>query len=244
MAVYACSDLHGMMELYEQIKAFLKPEDKVYFLGDAGDRGPKPWEMIKTIMADEQFIYMKGNHEAMLIDAAKEFLTNECNGFDYMLLTHNGGSGTYEGLMSETPANQAAWIAHLNKLPYIQQYVNKDGLRIFLTHAGFTPVYDYEDRLCWPDEYELTWDRHHFWDPWPVDTEDVVIVHGHTPTLYLAEHLGLPNEEVEPGAIWYANNHKVCIDNGCFYTGFTCLLDLDTFDEHIFMTADSRWDED
>lgn len=41
MAVYALSDLHGYLDLYKQIKEFLKPEDKVYFLGDAGDRGPQ-----------------------------------------------------------------------------------------------------------------------------------------------------------------------------------------------------------
>ena len=36
--VFACSDLHGMMSLYKQIKDFLKPDDIVYFLGDASDR--------------------------------------------------------------------------------------------------------------------------------------------------------------------------------------------------------------
>ena len=42
MAVYACSDLHGTMFLYKQIKNFLEPNDIVYFLGDAGDRGSQP----------------------------------------------------------------------------------------------------------------------------------------------------------------------------------------------------------
>lgn len=244
MATYACSDLHGMMELYEQIKAFLKPEDTVYFLGDAGDRGPQPWEMIKTIFADPQFIYMKGNHELMLVDAMNEFLVNECPGYDYHLLLSNGGDGTFEGWMAESLENQLNWKSQLNRLPTIQEYINKDGLRIFLSHSGFTPVYDQEDRLCWPaDQHELLWDRHHFNDPWPVDTENVIIVHGHTPTLLLADRIRWSDETIEPGALWYAGNHKVCIDNGCFFTGITCLLNLDTFDEHIFMTADTRWED-
>jgi hypothetical protein len=41
MSVYAVSDLHGMYELYQKISDFLKPEDKVYCLGDCGDRGPR-----------------------------------------------------------------------------------------------------------------------------------------------------------------------------------------------------------
>ena len=38
MAVYACTDLHGHLNLYKQIKKFIKDTDTVFFLGDAGDR--------------------------------------------------------------------------------------------------------------------------------------------------------------------------------------------------------------
>lgn len=65
VSVYAISDLHGMLCLYQEVKKFLKPEDKVYCLGDCGDRGPDPWETIKAVAADPQFIYIKGNHEDM-----------------------------------------------------------------------------------------------------------------------------------------------------------------------------------
>lgn len=91
MSVYACADLHGMMELYKQIKAFLKPDDIVYFLGDAGDRGSEPWEMIKTIYADPQFIYLKGNHEDMLVGAMHDFLVDESYDDNFYILRQNGG---------------------------------------------------------------------------------------------------------------------------------------------------------
>lgn len=52
MSVYAVSDLHGMFNLYKQIKNFLKPEDKVYCLGDCGDRGPASWETIHAVASD------------------------------------------------------------------------------------------------------------------------------------------------------------------------------------------------
>ena len=58
MSMYACSDLHGMKELYLKIKDFLKPEDKVFFLGDAGDSGPQSWELIKLIFQDDPFTYI------------------------------------------------------------------------------------------------------------------------------------------------------------------------------------------
>ena len=56
MAVYALSDLHGNLELLREIQKFLNEDDTVYFLGDGGDRGPKPWETIGTITTGESAI--------------------------------------------------------------------------------------------------------------------------------------------------------------------------------------------
>lgn len=244
MATYACSDLHGMMELYKQIKAFLKPEDKVYFLGDAGDRGPQSWELIKTIASDEQFIYMQGNHENMLTSAMREYMDYGYSGEELHLLGYNGGYLTFEGWLAEPEEIKKAWYSYLLKRPVFQEYVNTDGLRIMMTHAGFTPCYDSEDNICIPDDEDCIWDRHHFLDPWPVETENVIIVHGHTPIPYLVKRICWSDTKVEPGAFWYSGNHKVDIDNGCFATGVTCLLNLDTFDEEIFMTADVQLEDD
>ena len=60
MNVYACSDLHGMYDLYQQIKDFIKPEDIVYCLGDCGDRGPDGWQIITEIINNPQWIYLYG----------------------------------------------------------------------------------------------------------------------------------------------------------------------------------------
>ena len=90
MSVYAVSDLHGMFNLYKQIKNFLKPEDKVYCLGDCGDRGPAPWETIHAIASDSQFIYIKGNHEDMLVKAIDEYAKYESYGRAFDLLAANG----------------------------------------------------------------------------------------------------------------------------------------------------------
>ena len=54
------------LDLYNQIKEFVSPGDTIYYLGDALDRGPQPWELAKIICDDEQFIYLKGNKRRML----------------------------------------------------------------------------------------------------------------------------------------------------------------------------------
>lgn len=236
MAIYACSDLHGMMNAYKAIKNLLKPEDKVYFLGDAGDRGPQSWELIKTIYSDDQFIYMKGNHEDMLVKAMKDYINydGQCDRA-YHLLVSNGGGETFQDWSYLSPEMQAAWMHHLDKLPVFQEYTNENGFRIIMTHAGFTPVYNTNDEIVIPDDHDAIWDREHFYDPWPHQTENVIIVHGHTPTILLAERAGIPTQELEPGALWYAKNHKICIDCGCVFTGHTTLLNLDTFDEEVIV---------
>ena len=235
MAVYACSDLHGCLNMYKAIKEYIQPEDKVYFLGDAGDRGPEPWETIKHIYSDPQFVYIKGNHEQMLVDAMIEYEQNdERGGHNFSHLEHNGGSGTFYKWSQNKEEIRREWRSRLKKLPYVQEYVNESGIRIIMTHAGFTPAYNSEDEIVIPCEEDCLWDRDHFKDPWPHQAKNVVIIHGHTPTIYLAEDVQVPKDELEPGALWYAKNHKICLDSGCFFTGYATLLNLDTFDEEVF----------
>ena len=62
MAIYIFGDLHGYIEILKKIKSMIQPDDIVYFIGDAGDRGPQSWECINAIYEDPQFIYLKGNH--------------------------------------------------------------------------------------------------------------------------------------------------------------------------------------
>ena len=58
MATYACSDLHGNWELWTEIKKFLKPDDTLYYLGDATDRGPDGWAILKEMLNDSRINYI------------------------------------------------------------------------------------------------------------------------------------------------------------------------------------------
>lgn len=225
MAVYACSDLHGNLTLYKTIKKFIKPEDTVYFLGDANDRGPDSWALVKEISADPQFIYMMGNHEYMLVNAMHDLLYEDYIGDNYQLLASNGGKTTFYDWSNEN--NKEGWYHCLKDLPYIQNYTNSEGKEIIMTHAGFTP---YINKHA-PVKYDCVWNREHILDLW-LKPENKIVVHGHTPTIYVANDLKLSN--IENGALWYCKNHKVCIDCGTHFTGKTCILNLDTYDEYIF----------
>ena len=234
MAMYACSDFHGCIDFYKVIKDFIKPEDKVFFLGDAGDRGPEPWETIKAIARDPQFIYIKGNHEDMLVDAIRDTIIRDSS-HGWRLLASNGGSDTFDQAMQED--DPMGWADWLHGRPVLEEYINTSREHIYLCHAGFTPWLKEDGGIKIPNKQsdKLIWDRLHYfdnknWGPW----DNAIVVHGHTPIPCLWDDLDVPEEDQEPGAFWYADGHKLAIDTGAVWTGHCVLVDLDTWEEHIF----------
>lgn len=213
MATYAISDLHGRKDLWLKAnKEVFSLNDTIYFLGDAADRGPDGWEIIKTLLDDERVIYLKGNHEDMLYNAVKKGKTTT--------LYWNGGKSTFEAFKLDTEENQRKYINKLKNLPlYVHWY--KDNKNVILSHAGMTPDRPVFNREDW------FWDREHLHDEWFGASEDVYIIHGHTPVQNLVEYEGI----VKP--IRYCHGHKIDIDLGAFVSNKLGILNLDTFEEII-----------
>lgn len=231
MAVYACSDLHGNWELWLAIKKFLKPEDKMFFLGDAADRGDSGWAILKEMLNDERITYIAGNHDIMLADRI-----GNPNSYRIASLHHsNGGFPTWEAAENDPEAREIMF--KIRRLPKYAVYENADGLKIFMSHSGSTNIDNDED---------LLWDRTEYISTKNNSDYDV-IVHGHTTIPHLMKDL----EEVhnfyfqepeaklfkvpdwEGGAYWYHGN-RCNIDCCTIITRQTVLLNLDTFDEEIF----------
>ena len=229
MAVYACSDLHGHWDLWEQIKEFLKPDDTLYYLGDSTDRGPDGWGILKDMFDDKRVKYIAGNHDIMLADRIGR-------PHDYFIASihhQNGGGPTWADAEMDPDAHLYKW--KIRNLPRHAIYTNKDGLKIFMSHSGSTDIEDKES---------LIWDRNEYINSRNFTKYDV-IVHGHTPIQYLIEDLKecynfyhanseKPNiPEWNGGAYWY-HSFRCDIDCCTIKTGQTVLLNLDNFDEHIF----------
>ena len=235
--VFALSDIHGCYKIYEQIKTFLEPNDIVFFIGDAGDRGPRGWECIKAIYADPQFIYLKGNHEDMLFEAMLHYP------WDYGALAWNGGIPTVEAWAHEDNAD-LSWIDKMKNLPLVGWYINKGGDFIIMSHSGylhpdFEPTSECGVAYNPPgQEEDYLWDREVLtktdWDR----EENTFIVHGHSPIPICFFGLNKQQEldNWEPNTYWHCAAHMIDIDMGTHYTGWACLIDLDTGDEHYFET--------
>ena len=237
MSVWAFSDIHGQRQLFNAVMDKIGPDDKVYFLGDAIDRGPDGWAIFKQIMDDPRITFICGNHEDMMINALCNFPEIEWN-HDVEVWGWNGNSTTLDGIYEDNPAVVKSYLDRAKNLPIFQTYTNPSGDEFWLSHAGC----DYTEHINELTREQLIWDRSHFLtNMWYHDSpENLYIIHGHTPTPILVEEMSMYCDdipragEIEPGAYFYAKGHKIDIDCGAHFTGYTTLLNLDTFDEEVF----------
>jgi hypothetical protein len=148
-------------------------------------------------------------------------------------VNYNGGYSTFDAICAEYPnENFHELVTELYNLPYSAKYVNQNGIVITLVHSGSISVRN-EDKV---------WDRKHLNETKWKGKDYEMIIHGHTPIeliIYDWRKSGSPllqdaKDYEEGSALWYCGNHKVCLDTGAYWTGKIVVLDLDTFDEHIF----------
>lgn len=232
---FACSDLHGIWDLWTQISDYCDETDTIFFLGDAADRGPDGIKLIKTLLTDKRVQYIKGNHEEILINAF-----DYC---DYFFVHYNGGSQTVKDFLNLSEDSQEWLIKRLNILPKEIEYTNPNGIHIIMNHSGYNP----KQPIILPLKQDPhLWDRCQIPFQWIGDNK-TLIVHGHTPTPHLIIKLNevayitnnsynMPQRIEDISIINYCNGHKLDIDLGSFTTGKTALLDLDTLEVIYFTT--------
>lgn len=226
---FAISDLHGQIELWRLAQKYLNTDDTIYYLGDAIDRGDHGYALLKELLADPRVFFIKGNHEDLMLSGLTDTTSRQ-------LWFSNGGRSTYEDTLADPDISSIVY--QLRSLPYKTMYINEFNQIIYLCHSG-TAYLDDWDTL---DSDDLTWDRDHLSTAYDnILNNNEYMVHGHTPTCYVAD-ARFDNELSELGAYFYDNNHKICIDCGSALSNTTCLLDLDTF-ESITITTEEEENE-
>lgn len=210
MARYACTDLHGNYFIWTKIKEKLKPEDTLIFIGDAADRGLQGWQIIKELLDRPNTIYIRGNHEQMLIDRFPEDNHNAA-----MLHEYNGGVDTYRDMINDP--DRVEYMAKLNRTPLYYKTTNIKGQKILFTHSGSTNLEDKED---------LLWARWFWKNPLYPTGDYTWIIHGHTPMVYIQDTFEIERVENKP---FKYNNKFICIDNATYYTNIAILLNIDDF---------------
>lgn len=238
---YAVSDLHGNYELFKKIVDFIDDNDVVYVLGDATDRGQNGIKIIEDIIGDSRFKYIKGNHDLMFENVVKKYVEYEANDIpneiiwedDFSIWTYNGGKPTFNAWKHSK--NKYKILRWLHDLPLYDVITNHSGNTVILSHSG-API---DVRMS---ESDRVWDRKNITDRNCVMDDNTYHVHGHTPIRYAMEdldHAHIPHDNMMQ-TLKYCNGHKFDIDCGTQFSHTCILLDLDTFEEHIFREEDEH----
>lgn len=230
MSVYACSDLHDQSNLWQQIQKYCKSDDKIYFLGDAIDRGCDYLQTMFSLLKDERVVYIKGNHEQLMETAIKEGIMDNSITENSIVWIRNGGYYSLEGLHTLNKEEFNFLLNRLQQMPYKTIYKNKNGINIHLSHAGETLG------TILSNEHYI-WDREHIRDNWnTIKYSNDIVVHGHTPVQLLSDYNKNISEKYyyNPKILKYADQHKIDIDLGSFFSNMTALLNLDTLEPVYF----------
>ena len=214
--IYCISDLHGcydeFMALLDKIK-FDPPNDALYILGDAVDRGNNPIECVKFIMNTENVNFLIGNHEEMMLDYydGKDFWGDWDN---------NGNKITKKQLKALDDIEREKIFLYFRQRPYYMT-VDAAGTQYFLSHAGLdvsAPSLNHQSKEA------LIWSREEFYEYKALDK--YICIFGHTPTPFIYHS--------DDCSVWFDKkyNDKICIDCGCAYGGALAALRLD--DGEIF----------
>ena len=219
---FAVADLHGMYDIWRQVIESLDETDTLYMLGDAADRGPDGWKIIKEALADPRVVYIRGNHDQMLLDCWKSEWR------DNYLWFYNGGYETFDNIIQDEKSE--IYLIQLAKTKLYHCYENKEGKKIHLSHAGFTLMQN--DEI--PNKRELLWDREHINDHcdwWPEENPNDYVVHGHTYCASKSRFAWVNTELNDSHTVGrYCYGHKICIDGRSFLTNRIAILDLDTLE--------------
>lgn len=227
MSTYVATDFHGMYSLWKQIKEYMKPEDTLYYLGDAIDRGPHGWDIFTELIDDPRVIYIKGNHEDMMYHSYVSRGPVASQWFKHW--QKNGGKETHANMQDVSFQTRMEYIDKIRDMSTFEVYENKNKEVFILTHAGCTPNEAYWKMDGYDWEYANIWSRKHFLDEWPQELNGkVYIIHGHTPVqlMYTINTAFPRNDDGLP--ILYCDGHKINLDTGAFDSNQAVLYNLDT----------------
>jgi len=191
--VYCISDIHGEWDRFQQMleQISFSPEDQLYVLGDAIDRGPNSMQVLHFIMDAPNITMLMGNHEEMCFNA----LQPGCDRMTQRLWKRNGGTANFVELsVLRPPEERDAILSFLASLPDCLD-LSVNGRLFHLVHA--MPGESHYTRIWGRPEYDYV-------APW----KDRLCILGHTPTCFLTFN------EFEPFRIFHGQGF-LDIDCGC-----------------------------
>jgi serine/threonine protein phosphatase 1 len=222
--LYAVGDIHGEVELLEELLAAIphRPGDCFVFVGDYVDRGPDSRGVVERLVqfsGERECVFLLGNHESMFLDFLGWQSPDYFAGDAFLM---NGGDRTlasYGYFDLDDPIQENFELPKTHEEFYRSLKLHhRDGDYLFV-HAGVgrdlvgEADIDYALRRAEPED--LLWDRTSVDLPHRLG---VTIVYGHTPAPDFAVRWNIP--------------YSIGIDTGAVYGGRLTAIRLP--DETLF----------
>jgi len=200
-------DVHGHYDTLITLLEEIAPtgDDKIYFLGDLIDRGPKSAQVVEFVK-QSGYQCLLGNHEQMLLDILGD---GEIYGPALQAWLYSGGHSTVNSY-GEDGVRQD----HIEWMRTLPTYLDLGD--IWLVHAGVHPRMSLEEQsseqFCWIREEFHTINKPYF--------PDKLIITGHTITFTMP---GVLPGKLAQGRGW------LDIDTGAYHpkSGWLTALDID-----------------
>ena len=215
MRTFAIGDIHGHLTALDALLEALpaKKKDQLIFLGDYVDKGPDipgTLDRLIEIAASRNAIFLRGNHDQLMIDAKKSPALHlpgwECLSGGEPLRSY--GKGTTRKLLKGVPAEHWTFLKDT-----CQDYHETD--EFVFVHAGIRP-----DRAPADETLDtLQWQKLHHAEP-----------HGSGRTVICGHTAQKSGEIADLG-------HTICIDTALAKGRQLTALALDTFE---FWQADQE----
>ena len=215
-------DVHGcyrtLVELIEN-KVKATAGDKLYFLGDLIDRGPRVRQTVDYVVdlcERGRAVVIRGNHEEMLLQSLTDAIA-------FSNWIYNGCESTLAGFGVQHPLDiPEKYLNFFQNLPYFVEFDD-----FILVHGDL----DFDAENPFENKYWMVWGRSLCARPEKIGYRKVVV--GHTPT---------PLPRIQKSL----KEWKISLDGGCVYAnnpfrpdlGYLCALELDTSTLHYVYNID------
>lgn len=221
--IYAISDIHGQLDLFQRLLADYDPSDQqLLLIGDLNDRGPRSKECLllgKRLVEEQDAIYLRGNHEEYLL----QFLNDPENWQENYM--RNGGEETINSLLHPGAIHEYSptEITMMIRSRYgelisflIERPLYYEWEKYIFVHAGVDlSKRDWHDT----EPRDFLWIREPFHQG--ENNTGKIIVFGHTITPML-------HGDMQTTDLWLSDN-KIGIDGGGVFGGSVHGV---IFDEH------------
>ena len=206
--ILAIGDIHGQFKALKSLwkKLNVTSDDLVIFLGDYVDRGDNVGEVLEWVInqsARQNFVFLRGNHEQMMLNAFKD------TGADRITWIINGGKATIfalRELVSQKIFSLNDILNFTDNLP-LSYSITVGGRKYFFCHAGVEDGVALDKQR---DEF-LLWSREEFFNGYHGDD---VIISGHSPIKLFFDF-----DNTNPRPIKVPSKNIVMVDTGAFVQG-------------------------